>query len=99
MVFTLYGDYIRHRGEEAWAGSLIELLGLLGLSAQAVRSTLSRISQRGWLKSRKVGRYTFYSITPKFLKLEEGARRIYHPHHDPRDGRSSVLIIVCLPLP
>lgn len=92
MVFTLYGDYIRHRGGEAWTGSLIELLGLFGLSAQAVRSTLSRISQRGWLKSRKVGRYSFYSITPKFLKLlEEGARRIYQPRHDPWDGRWYVL--------
>ncbi|MDH4137857.1 MAG: phenylacetic acid degradation operon negative regulatory protein PaaX, partial [Anaerolineae bacterium] len=26
LVFTLYGDYIRHRGGEAWTGSLIELL-------------------------------------------------------------------------
>ena len=93
MVFTLYGDYIRHRGGEAWTGSLIELLGFLGLSAQAVRSTLSRMSQRGWLTSRKAGRYSFYSITPKFLKLlEEGAQRIYQPRHDPWDGRWHLLI-------
>jgi len=92
MVFTLYGDYIRHRGGEAWTGSLIELLDLFGLSAQAVRSTLSRMSQRGWLKSRKAGRHSFYCITPKFLKLlEEGAQRIYQPRHDPWDGRWHLL--------
>jgi phenylacetic acid degradation operon negative regulatory protein len=87
MIFTLYGDYIRHRGEEAWTGSLIELLSLFGLSAQAVRSTLSRLSRKGWLESRRVGRYSFYSQTPKLLQLlEEGAQRIFQPRHDPWDG-------------
>ncbi len=88
LVFTLYGDYIRHRGGEAWTGSLIELLGLFGLSEQAVRSTLSRMSQKGWLASRKSGRHSFYSMTPKCLELlEEGARRIFQPRCDPWDGR------------
>jgi len=41
LVFTLYGDYIRHRGGEAWTGSLIELLGPLGLSEQAVPDPMS----------------------------------------------------------
>lgn len=92
MVFTLYGDYIRHRGGEAWTGSLIELLGLFGLSGQAVRSTLSRMSHKGWLESRRAGRYSFYSQTPKFLKLlEEGAQRILQPRCDPWDGQWHLL--------
>lgn len=92
MIFTLYGDYIRHRGGEAWTGSLIELLSLFGLSAQAVRSTLSRMSHKDWLKSRKAGRYSFYSLTPKCISLlEEGAQRIFQPRHDPWDGRWHLL--------
>jgi phenylacetic acid degradation operon negative regulatory protein len=92
MVFTLYGDYIRHRGGEAWTGNLIELLGLFGLSGQAVRSTLSRMSKKGWLESRRVGRHSFYSLTPKCLKLlEEGAQRIFRPRRDPWDGRWHLL--------
>jgi phenylacetic acid degradation operon negative regulatory protein len=92
IIFTLYGDYVRHRGGEAWTGSLIELLGLFGLSGQAVRSTLSRMSQKGWLESRKVGRYSFYSQAPKFLKLlEEGAQRIFQPRCEPWDGRWHLL--------
>jgi phenylacetic acid degradation operon negative regulatory protein len=88
MVFTLYGDYIRHRGGEIWTGSLIELLGLFGLSEQAVRSTLSRMSRKGWLESRRAGRYSFYSMTPKCVELlEEGARRIFQPRSDPWDGQ------------
>jgi phenylacetic acid degradation operon negative regulatory protein len=93
LIFTLYGDYIRHRDGEAWTGSLIELLGLFGLSEQAVRSTLSRMSQKGWLESRRIGRYSFYSQTPRFLELlEEGARRIFQPRRDPWDGRWHLLI-------
>ena len=92
IVFTLYGDYIRHRGGEVWIGSLVELLGLLGLSGQAVHSILSRLSHKGWLKSRKTGRYSFYSLTPKFLALlEEGAQRIFQPRCDPWDGRWHLL--------
>ena len=92
MIFTLYGDYIRHRGGGAWTSSLIELLGLFGLSEQAVRSTLSRMSRKGWLKSRKTGRHSFYSLTPKCIDLlEEGAQRIFQPRHDPWDGRWHLL--------
>ena len=92
MIFTLFGDYIRHRGGEAWTGSLIELLGLLGLSGQAVRSTLSRMSRRGWLESHRASRYSFYRLTPKCLRLlEEGAQRIFRPRHDPWDGRWHLL--------
>jgi len=93
MVFNLYGDYFRHRTGEGWTGSLIELLGLLGLSSQAVRSTLSRLSRKGWLQSRKAGRYSFYSLTPKCVQLlEEGEQRIFHPRSDPWDGRWHLLI-------
>ena len=92
MIFTLYGDYIRHRGGEAWTGSLIELLGLLGMSEQAVRSALSRISRKGWLKGRRVGNKSFYSLTPKGVKLlEEGAQRIFQPRADEWDGKWCLL--------
>ena len=37
LIFTLFGDYILSREGWAWTGSLIRLLGLLGVSSQAVR--------------------------------------------------------------
>jgi phenylacetic acid degradation operon negative regulatory protein len=93
LVFTLYGDYIRYRGSEAWTGSLIELLGLLGMSEQAVRSALSRMSRKKWLKGRRVGNKSFYSLTPKSIKLlEEGAQRIFQPRTDEWDGKWYLLI-------
>src|SRR5688572_3660712 len=55
MMFTLFGDYIMHRGGEVWVGTLIKIAAEFGLSQQAVRSALSRMSQKGWLKVRHVG--------------------------------------------
>ena len=92
LLFTLYGDYLRHRGGEVWTGSLIELLGLLGLSEQAVRSTLSRMSRKGWFKSRRVGNKSYYALTRKSEELlEEGAQRIFRPRFDLWDGRWHIL--------
>jgi hypothetical protein len=72
-VFTLYGDYIRHRGGEAWTGSLIELSG------QAVCSTLSRMSRKGWLEGRKASRFSFYSLTPRCLELRNAVWTVSLP--------------------
>lgn len=92
VVFTLYGDYLRTRTDEVWTGTLIDLLGPLGFSAQAVRSTLSRMSRQGWLRGRRVGRNSFYRVTPKSVRiLDEGAQRLFAHDPKPWDGRWHVL--------
>lgn len=94
MIFTVYGDYVRYRGGEIWVGSLIRLMKELGFSEQAVRSALSRMCQRGWLQRVKVGKRSFYSMTPTSSRLlEEGAQRIYYFQQRARqwDGRWHVI--------
>ncbi|TAK34323.1 MAG: phenylacetic acid degradation operon negative regulatory protein PaaX [Chloroflexota bacterium] len=84
MIFTFFGDYVSKRGEEIWVGSIIELLECFGLSEQAIRSALSRMCSTGWLKVRKVGNRSYYSLTSKSKKLyAEGGRRLL----EPRDTR------------
>ncbi|TAK34865.1 MAG: phenylacetic acid degradation operon negative regulatory protein PaaX [Chloroflexota bacterium] len=93
LLFTLYGDYLQHRGGEAWVGSLIEIMSCFGASDQAVRSTLSRMSSRGWFRTRQHGRNSYYSLTPKgAVLLREGVQRIFHPRKDPWDGKWLVVI-------
>lgn len=87
LIFTLYGEYLQYRGGEAWIGSLIELLGTLDVSAQAVRSTTSRMARKGWLTSEKRGRNSFYALTPKAIHLlSEGAEQIFHSPPNGWDG-------------
>lgn len=78
MIFTIFGDYIRHYGNEIWIGSLIKLLEAFGHNEQAVRVAVSRMSKQGWLKSERHGNKSFYSLTEQGkVPMKEAARRIY----------------------
>ncbi len=77
LIFTLFGDYLLARPGPVPVSSLIALLGRLGMSAPAVRTSLSRMTARGWLVARGRGAC---ELAPKGRKLlEEGRERIYHP--------------------
>jgi phenylacetic acid degradation operon negative regulatory protein len=78
LIFTLFGDYVIHRGGTLWTSSLLELMGSLDVGERALRSALSRMSGKGWLKSRKQGRMSQYSLTARGRALlERGAQRIF----------------------
>lgn len=87
LIFTLFGDYISHRGDRVWIGALIQLLQALGVSEQAVRSTASRMSRKGWLTSTHSGRNSYYSMTARMVDLlMKGSQKIYYPLQDGWDG-------------
>ena len=88
LVFSLFGEYLLDHPDAVWVGSLIELLAPFDLSENAVRTVLSRMSRKGWLRSERRGRTAWYDLTPRGRRLlEEGAERIYHPPRDePWDG-------------
>jgi phenylacetic acid degradation operon negative regulatory protein len=89
LVFTLFGDYLLHRDGAVWVGSLIELLRPLGLGAGDVRTVLSRTSRKGWLEAWRIGRKSFYELTPRGRRLlEAGEARIHRPpqQHQRWDG-------------
>jgi phenylacetic acid degradation operon negative regulatory protein len=87
LIFTLFGDYISHRGDTVWIGALIELLQALGTSEQAVRSTASRMARKGWLHTARRGRVSYYSMTPRMAGLlQKGSQQIYYPAQDAWDG-------------
>jgi phenylacetic acid degradation operon negative regulatory protein len=93
IMFTLYGDYIRQRGGEVWVGSLIRVASQFGLSEQAVRSALSRMTQNGWLKVRRVGNRSYYGPTARLRRvLEEGERRIFSSRSGPWDHQWRLLM-------
>ena len=91
-ILTLYGDYLLKRGGEIGIGSLIELLGNLGLSQQAVRSAVSRMCRAGLLKVRRVGRKSYYSLTEDGHQLlTKGAKRIFERKNSHWDGSWNIV--------
>jgi phenylacetic acid degradation operon negative regulatory protein len=87
LIFTLFGEYIVPRGGTAWTAGLLKLMDVLGVSERAVRSTLSRMSQNGYLKSDRHGRYSRYKLTQHGKRVvEAGEVRIFEPRRKHWDG-------------
>ena len=92
VVLTLYGDYILHLGGEIGIDTLIKLLANFDLSQQAVRSAISRMSRKGLIKVRRVGRRSYYSLTNHGRTLlTEGARRIFKRKTTKWDGNWNIV--------
>jgi phenylacetic acid degradation operon negative regulatory protein len=93
MIFTLYGDYIRHYGKEIWIGSLIRLLEEFGHNAQSIRAAISRMHKQGWVQSRKEGNKSYYFLNERGQKrIEEAALRIFKLQSIEWDGKWRMLV-------
>jgi phenylacetic acid degradation operon negative regulatory protein len=74
MVHRLAGD------GALWIGGLIRLMAAFGVSSQAVRQAVSRMSRQGWLTARRDGNRAFYMVTARGRRrIEELSPRIYGP--------------------
>lgn len=78
VIFILFGDVITPRTERVWTGSLLKMLDVLGISERAVRSTVSRMRRKGWLKAERDGRRSLYTLTARGRRIvDEGGQRIF----------------------
>ena len=90
MIFTIYGDYLRHYGNKIWIGSLVRLLKEFGHNEQGVRVAVSRMVKQGWIQSEKQGNKSFYFLTERGVsRMDEAANRIFklNPHEWDRKWR------------
>jgi len=93
LVMTVMGDAIAPHGGAAWLGSLIELLGPLGVTDRLVRTSVFRLVQEGWLTASREGRRSRYGFDPKSLpRFQRADRRIYAPPGLHWDGRWTLLL-------
>ncbi|WP_099302306.1 phenylacetic acid degradation operon negative regulatory protein PaaX [Bacillus sp. Marseille-P3800] len=93
MIFTIYGDYIRHYGSKIWIGSLIKLLKEFGHNEQAVRVAVSRMVKQGWLLSERKGTKSFYSLTARGVaRMDEAGDRIFKFEDHAWDGKWRMLL-------
>ena len=86
-IFNLFANFITPRHQPIWTNKILYLLDLLGVSQTAARSTLSRMKQQGWVKTKKVGRRSQYALTrPGLAILAEGDQRIFEQPLTEWDG-------------
>lgn len=93
LCFTIWGDYFRDIGVKVWVGSLIRYLGALGVTENAVRVTLSRMVQQGWLVTSRSGQKSYYSLSEQGQRrIRDGVRRVYD-WDEPRWDRQWQVVI------
>lgn len=90
LLFTLYGDYVHPSGEEdVEVGALVRAAREFGVTGNALRSAISRMTREGWLEpDRSPGARPRYRLSARGLALiDEGIARIYGRHRPTWDGR------------
>lgn len=78
VMFSLLGLYLRGQSFAIYSGSIIDIFARVGISVDAVRSTLTRMVQRDLLARHRHGRKMYFSVTNRGEKvLTDGYRRIW----------------------
>lgn len=98
LIFTIFGDVVSQHGGTIWLGSLVQGLGLMGISERLVRTSVFRLVKEGLLESDRVGRRSFYRMTTFGThEYERAARSIYTPSTKEWNGRWQLLIPLDIP--
>ncbi|WP_308169873.1 PaaX family transcriptional regulator [Acrocarpospora catenulata] len=78
LMFSFLGIYALHRDVAIYSGSVIDVFARLGVSEEAVRSTLARMVKRNLLERHRRGRKVYFGLTPRAVEvLEDGRRRVW----------------------
>ncbi|MGW0842865.1 PaaX family transcriptional regulator [Streptomyces sp. NPDC002787] len=81
LMLAFFGNHVLEEGERdlvVYSGSVIDVLGRVGVGEQAVRSTLTRMVNRGLLRRQREGRRMYFGLTPQATRvLWDGRTRIW----------------------
>jgi phenylacetic acid degradation operon negative regulatory protein len=95
LVMTVFGDALAPRGGAVWLGSLISLLAPFGISERAVRTSVFRLVEEGWLEASRSGRRSQYRLSAqgekRFLRAHQ---RVYASPSRDWDGQWSLLMMM-----
>ncbi|MFJ7071719.1 PaaX family transcriptional regulator C-terminal domain-containing protein [Streptomyces sp. NPDC098781] len=95
LMLAFFGNHVLEEGDVGvYSGSIIDVLGRVGVGEQAVRSTLTRMVNRGLLRRQREGRKMFFGLTPQATRvLRDGRTRIWQQGavNDDWDGSWTLL--------
>jgi len=91
-IFEIYFDYVQHFGSSITPRALVRLTSALGISPNATRAALCRLTKDGWVQRTTDEEYTLYVLTPMGReRLEEIHPRLFSPRHGTWDGMWTIL--------
>lgn len=77
-MLSFLGIYLMGRGTAIYSGSFIDVFERVGVSEEAVRSTLTRMVKRGLLERHRDGRRVYFGLTERATGvLQDGEARIW----------------------
>ncbi|TQE16271.1 PaaX family transcriptional regulator [Streptomyces ipomoeae] len=97
LMLTFFGNHVLEEDDSdlcVYSGSIIDVLGRVGVGEQAVRSTLTRMVNRGLLRRQREGRKMYFGLTPQATRvLSDGRTRIWRQGavNDDWDGTWTLL--------
>jgi phenylacetic acid degradation operon negative regulatory protein len=96
LIVTVYGLYARAEHDWLPIAAVVDLMADLGVGAQAVRSSISRLKRRDALRSQRLDGAAGYALAPPMLEiLRAGDRRIFeHRPATAADGWVRVVFTV-----
>ena len=71
LAVSFLGDCIVPRGGDVGMATITEVLAAFGVDPGVTRTSMSRLAGDGWVTRQKVGRNSFYSLTPVALANSE----------------------------
>ena len=78
LMLTFFGIHVLGRDLAVSSGSVIDALGRVGVTEEAVRSTLTRMVGRGLLERHRQGRKMYFALTPRAVSvLQDGHDRVW----------------------
>lgn len=79
LLLAFFGNHVLEEGELCvYSGSIIDVLGRAGVGEPAVRSTLTRMVNRGLLRRQRQGRRMYFGLTPQATRvLWDGRARVW----------------------
>ncbi|SPF07348.1 PaaX family transcriptional regulator [Streptomyces sp. MA5143a] len=80
LMLAFFGNHVLEEEGDlcVYSGSIIDVLGRVGVGEQAVRSTLTRMVNRGLLQRQREGRRMYFGLTPQATRvLHDGRTRIW----------------------
>ena len=86
FIVTVYGDVVQPRGGALWMGSLIETCAAQGISESLVRTAVSRLVAAGQLEGERIGRRSFYRLSPEAAGEYARAGRLFYGAPQTPDG-------------